>query len=324
MRPSARSLEPLVPGSIFGVVLGAMVFFKGAADYRYALADLKEDPLYLRGPGPSIVIGVVASVVLLFVGIVIPAIHRDNQRAAGGRVVTPTSPVIAALGWVLVVAGGWGGYALGAVATVAAGGPAEHPGTMRLEIGAPLFASAEAAARCRTPPGQPRVVAILTSEAAGLRVQLLDPVTGAPQRYPAPTGVWVSSFTPSSAGGAIGWTSTRNGTVFERPPAGSLDTYLYNVTSADVGERSGRLVVSAERSQVYSGGVNEVIPGGGAPGTLTLALSWTCDIAATQPVPVSAGPLISPVRREADQEHAGARRAATDRNKPVDTTTPGA
>ena len=87
----------IVSGELFAwtalslVLVGIAVFTygHGVADWRYQLADLKEDPLYLRGPGVSVIGGIVISAIIGAGALAIRAGRRRDGPSAeptGGRV----------------------------------------------------------------------------------------------------------------------------------------------------------------------------------------------------------------------------------------------
>jgi hypothetical protein len=75
---------------------GLAVFLaqRGFADVRYDLADLREDPLYLRGSRPMVVVGVLLSLVFAAGVAVARAIARRTGRStqAGGPEAAESDP----------------------------------------------------------------------------------------------------------------------------------------------------------------------------------------------------------------------------------------
>jgi hypothetical protein len=289
-----RSL--IVSGELFAwatgflVLVGIAVFTygHGVADWRYQLADLKEDPLYLRGPGPSVIVGIVISAV---VSVMAPSITADARRIWPSP--TRTGGGLRWHWWWLLIAG-WGGYIAGIGVVTAGGGPILRPGTMRLELGAPLGTVFDVPATCETVPGKPAVVASIVADDDRLPpLEVLDRVTGAPR--------W-----DGLAYFDLAWTGRRQPVpipdIPDRPPIYQLDLVA--------NPKTGDLRIEAEaipflRAYSYQSVDNQVSGGSGTarflagrwrdsryrdlivddpwPESYGLTVRWTCDLGAVAP-----------------------------------------
>ncbi len=291
-------LPQLAVVAVLGVV-AIWAYQVGAGDFRYQLADLKEDPLYFRGPGPRIASWIVFSL-LIWGAVVVAGRFRRRPRPEA----TPTRGELRWRWWWLLAAA-WAGYAAGGAIAVAEGGPVLRPGTLRLEIGAPLAASLETSATCKTVPGKPAVVASIVADEDGLpSLQVLDGVTGRPRGDGlafidlAWTG-WKQSI-------AIPGIPDRP-PIYELIPAGNpasgdllveaeavpfLRAYGYQPVDNEVSGGSGTAHFQALRGRVSR--YRDLIADDPWPDSYELTVRWTCDLRATVPVVAPTPPPTPP------------------------------
>lgn len=290
-----------VVGGVVAIVVLATVatwtYQRGVGDIQYQLADLKEDPLYLRGPGFTIAGGIVVTVLICVLALVGRAIvRRANpapERAVGA---------IRWHWWLLLVAG-WGGYLAGSAVAFAAGGPILRPGTMRLELGAPLGTTVEIPATCKTVPGKPTVVASVAGDGDGLPyVRIADEVTGAPVASSAPGGAVIERIqgSPGEPDVAIPGlpdrppmyslslgttTGMQSGPYVIEHPVSFFRVYLYRPIGAEMSAGGGSARFEASRTYLPMV-VDALVPNDPWPESFALRASWTCDLAATKPAPL--------------------------------------
>jgi hypothetical protein len=252
---SSRLQSILIAGVWAGVLLAiaTLLFQLGAQDQRYQLADLKEDPLYLRGPGFRIAGGIIISLILVIV-----AIGLASRRISTRWI------------WLLLIAG-WGGYAAGSASAIARGGPVDHPGAMRLEFGSPLGTSVDLAATCRTAPGAPGTVVLVSADGVAFRVQFRDAVTGMARQYPAPDGVSIEVYGDPSAGHLP---------VIPKLPSTFLDGYFYVAKTSTLSDREGTVRAVASRHTRPDG--SQLVPNDPWPSSYALTVTWTCDLVTTK------------------------------------------
>lgn len=312
-RPAEGSgTAPGTPGAVTdraGAVLGGVValpvlaaiaiwaYQRGIGDIHYQLADLKEDPLYLRGPGFTVAAGIVVSIligVLVLVGRAIGPGASPTGAAATGAI---------RWHWWWLLAAGWGGYLAGGAVAFAAGGPVLRPGEMRLELGAPLATTVEVPATCRTVPGQPTVVASIAGDGNGLPyLRIGDEVTGAPVAWPAPGSAVIERLQgspgekdvaipglpgrPSMYSLGLGTTAgIQSGLYVIQQPLSFFRVYLYRPIGADMSAGGGTARFEASRTYMPMV-VDAMIPNDPWPESFALTVTWTCDLATTKPAPV--------------------------------------
>lgn len=284
-------------------VIGIWAYQVGAGDFRYQLADLKEDPLYLRGPGWRIASWIVFSL-LVWGGVSLAGLFRRRLRPK----VAPTPGRMRWRWWWLLVAA-WAGYAAGGAVAVAEGGPVLRPGTLRLEIGAPLAASLETSATCKTVPGKPAVVASIVAQDDRLpSLQVLDGVTGA-RRGDGLAFIdvaWTGWKQPIAIPGIPDrppiYQIVQNGrlaigaTLIEAETIPFLRAYGYQPVDNQVSGGSGTAHFLALRGRVSR--YRDLIVNDPWPDSYELTVRWTCDLGATAPViaptPLPTPPFVAP------------------------------
>jgi hypothetical protein len=270
-------------------------FGQGRKDWQYQLAGLADPFLGRPAPGFTIILGVIATALLVagaWIGGIL--VRRDAPRAAAG----PTPSRFRARWWFVLVAA-WAAYGLGIASVAVAGGTEGHAGTMRMSFGNPIGSTIEVPATCRMAVGAPGVVAEVHPNADGLhQVVLRNVATGERPRWPAPTGVFVALVGDTSAAAAyplpnvperplpyIEMTQGDGRTVTE-PAVGILAVYDYRAVEFEEKGPSGMVRVEGTRfSEPFGGGtgpgsirwVNLEIPNDPWPPTLQIRIEWTCE-----------------------------------------------
>ncbi len=291
-------LPQLVVVAVLGVV-AIWAYQVGVGDFRYQLADLKEDPLYLRGPGPRVASGIVFSL-LIWGGVAVAG--RLRRRA---RPQVPPTRGEPRWRWWWLLAAAWAGYAVGGAIAVAV----LRPGTLHLEIGAPLAASLETPATCKTVPGKPALVASIVADDDRLPwLQVLDGVTGQSRGdglaviYLAWTG-WKQSIAipgipdrpPIYQIIAAGDPASGDLRV-ETQAVPFLAAYGYQPVDNEVSGGSGTAHFLALRGRVSR--YRDLIANDPWPDSYELTVRWTCDLGATVPVvaptPLPTRPFVAP------------------------------
>ncbi len=325
-----RSIAVLGGVAILLAWIAVNTFQKGAWDVAYQLADLKEDPLYLRGPGWTVTGGIIVSVVYAVIALVARAVWRRSRArptststAAAAAVPAPVAPVahagpraaravarIAAVRprWWWVLVAGWGSYLLGGAVSYVAGAPVDHPGTMTLTFGAPLAppgTDVTVPATCRSIPGHPGTIAVVSADGTGFRVILRDRQTGLPWKWSGPTGVRVDLYgerdgrtlvipglpdRPPLASFLL-WSDLGSDAILIDRPTPILDAYGYDSTSATFTDTGGSVRATAGRGRNLLETINDLIPDDPWPDTYALGIDWTCDLGATRPVTAEPTPI---------------------------------
>ncbi len=302
--PGAPDAVPDRAGAILGgivamIVLSAIAIWayqRGIGDIHYQLADLKEDPLYLRGPGFTVAGGIVSSVLSVLVGAGRAAVRRASP--APGRAASGTR-----WHWWWLLIAGWAGYLAGSAVAFAAGGPILRPGTMRLELGAPLGTTVEVPATCKTVPGKPTVVASVAGDGDGLPyLRIADEVTGAPVAWPAPGSAIIDRIQGSPGERDVGTpglpdrppmyslslgttTGMQSGLFVIEHPLSFFRVYSYRPIGAEMSAGGGRARFESSRTSTPMV-VDALIPNDPWPDAFALTVSWTCDLGAVKRAPV--------------------------------------
>ena len=301
---SSRLQSILAWATLFLVLVGIAVFTygHGVADWRYQLADLKEDPLYLRGPGFTVIGGIVISAVVGVLALITKAVVRRIRPSP-----TRTGGGLRWRWWWLLTAG-WGGYFAGIAVATAGGGPILRPGTMRLELGAPLGTVFDVPATCETVPGKPAVVASIVADDDRLpSLQVLDRVTGAPRRDGLAfiDVAWTGWEQPIAIPGlpdrppiyGIHLSDPATGDLrIEAEAIPFLRAYGYQPVDNQVSGGSGTAHFLAGRGRVSL--YRDLIVDDPWPDSYELTVRWTCDLGATAPsvapTPHPAPPFVAP------------------------------
>ena len=274
---------------VFAVLVGTVIvlwaFPRAIEDWQFQLAG-KADPFLGRpAPGVTILLGVVASIVVL--GVVVAMRHSGRQG-------------VIRTWWILPLIAGWVAYGSGAALTLAGGGQVAYAGTLQYELGAPVAHSATVPAVCRTPVGKPTALAEVrptigsSSPAVGglPMLALRDAATGALGRsgasaVPIASGLGDGSVIapyeiPSLPDRPRPYLETRgDGATRSEPPIGFLAAYDYAITSLDDRGLSGVANIVATRwEDPYDGGglrwVNLRIPDDPWPDSFELTIAWSC------------------------------------------------
>ena len=280
----------IVLGAVAAAVLmgiAAWTFDIASRDWRYQLAGLAEPFLGQPTPGFTIAIGLVASLALAAVVAGARVLNRRRRQRAGEER-TASSP--ARLRWWLPLVAGWVGYALGGLVVLASGGPREYAGTLEFDFGAPIRASFESPAICRTPVGLPDVIASVTPTVNGLHgLGFMDRVTGRPTGGLPGAGAGRlragSGYEPPNVPvRALPYllATAADGTTRAEPPIGFLGSYDYHVIHVEGGGLSGtaellgvRLVDPFASPDLHW--VNLEIDHDPWPAAFELSVSWSCD-----------------------------------------------
>lgn len=297
-------------------VAGVFCYGQAATDWAYQLAGLADPFLGRPAPGWTVALLAVASAVLVMVWLGARSLVRSPSAGSVERP-APRRRSIVRWWWILLAA--WGGYALGAAATVAAGGPVDHPGSMRLTFGSPVDGTADVAVTCRSAPGKPTVITQVIPDVGTVpRIDLRNPSTGERRQWPAGTGVSLQANGPSTQPLTIPGVPDRapmysigmgvDGPLYG-PTIPFLAAYFYNVTNVDDRGASGTLEAVAQRAHIGMNIVNDLVPDDPWPESYGLGMTWTCDLATTMPwsappaappVEHTRGPIPSPLRDEPD------------------------
>jgi hypothetical protein len=328
MKPS-RLRFVMISGVLALVLLGiaAWAYGLGAGDWHYKLADLKEDPLYLRGmPELSIIVGIVLS---LLVGAVALA-TRAVRRRAGPSPEQPGGGVRWHWWWLLIA--GWGGYFVGSAVVIAGGGPVDYRGTMHLEFGAPLGSVADVPATCRSVVGKPDLIARVVPGVDGLfQVDLRNVATGKVAGLTATLPVFVSltddgvpgnDFEPPNVPDRTApyiQMTFEDGSTQADPPISFLRAYDYRVLRLEERGFTGEADLLGVRFADPFGGaslrwMNLEIPRDPWHAAMDLTVSWSCDRSGgstVAPSPVPSPPLPSPTQSVAPAASASAAPAST-------------
>jgi hypothetical protein len=279
---------------------------QAVTDWHYELAGLADPFLGRPAPWWSIGLGAIASVVV--------AIAWLTIRAVAARMSGPSAPGSAAgtrpddtrgkqpwglpIRWWWILAAAWGAYAVGGVATVLAGGPVDHPATMRFTIGAPVSTTFDVPATCRSAPGKPLVVAEVIPSGAGLPiVGLRNAATGERDTrtdavgHPIGVALRLTSDRGEGATFVVPGLPARVpmyglGMGIDGPLAGPetsfMQAYFYLAEEVDDRGSAGTLRAAATRTRLQFQVVDDLIPGDPWPETYDLGISWTCDLEETK------------------------------------------
>ena len=270
-----------------GAALAAWAFPRAIEDWQFQLAGLADPFLGRPAPGLTILVGVVASAI---VGSIVLVVGRTNRPAALRS------------GWAWPLLAGWLAYGLGAAITLAGGGQAAYPGTLRYDFGEQGQHETTGPAGCRTPVGKPTVLAEVrptvgngTPAVGGLpMLWLREAATGAPERFGPLTeplisgagdGTALAAFVvPTLPGRVLPFLEMTHGdgTVTSEVPIEFLRAYDYVVIDLDDRGLSGEATVRATRWEDPYGGdglrwVNLTIPNDPWPESFELSIGWSCD-----------------------------------------------
>jgi hypothetical protein len=282
---------------------------QAVTDWHYELAGLADPFLGRPAPWWSIGLGAIASVLVAIAWLSVRAVaaRLSGPNASGSAAgasrddIRGKRPWGRPIRWWWILAAAWGAYAVGGVATVLAGGPVDHPATMRFTIGAPVSTTFNVPATCRSAPGKPLVVAEVIPDAAGLPILgVRNAATGDPDtRTDAaghPIGVTLELTSDRGEGGAFvvpGLPARvpmyRLDMGIDGPLAGPETTFMraYFYLAQEVDDRgsAGTLRAAATRTRLQFQVVNDLIPDDPWPQTYDLGISWTCDLDGTKTTP---------------------------------------
>jgi len=278
---SSRLRSILVACALPLVLLGIAVttYVQGAEDWRYKLADLKEDPLYLRGmPELSVIVGIVLSALVGALALITRAVVRRSRPSP-----TRTGGGLRWHWWWLLIAW-WGGYVAGSAVMIAGGGPVVYRGSMHVEFSAPLGSVADVPATCRSVVGQPDLVAQVIPGVDGfVELHLRSAATGRGQAWTPLTNDRVrgNDFEPPNVPvRPLPYASDRgvNGPI-PRPPISFVRAYDYRPTQVTESGPSGVAQLTGVRFTDHIGiWTNLTIPDDPWPETYELTVSWTCEV----------------------------------------------
>jgi hypothetical protein len=277
--------------SLVLLAIAAWAFGRGAEDWHYKLADLKEDPLYLRGmPELTVVVGIVISILVGAVALIARAVRRrpgpSPERTGGG---------VRWHWWFLLIAG-WGGYLVGSAVVIAGGAPANYSGRIHLEFGAPISSVADVPATCRSVVGEPdRVARVVPDVDGSFQIDLRSVATGKAAGLMATLPVFVSlpsdgvpenDFQPPNVPERplpyIQMTF-EDGSTEAQPPISFVRAYDYRVVRLeDRGLAGGEVDLLGVRFADPFGSaslrwMNLEIPHDPWPAAVDVAVSWSCD-----------------------------------------------
>jgi hypothetical protein len=307
------------PGAVVAalalVAVAVWAFGRGSEDWHYKLADLKEDPLYLRGmPELTIAVGVVLSILVGVVVLVARAVSRQR-----GPSPEPAEGIVRWHWWFLLIAG-WGGYLVGSTVVIAGGAPVNYRGNMHLEFGAPISSVADVPATCRSVVGEPGLVARVTPDVDGLfQLDLRSVATGKAAGLMNALPVFVSLPNDGVPGNDFQPPNVperplpyiqitfEDGSTEGQPPISFVRAYEYRVLRLEERGLTGEADLLGVRFVDPFGGaslrwMNLEIPHDPWPAALDVAVSWSCDrpggsAAIPSPAPSLAG--VGPPRTEA-------------------------
>ena len=288
------------------LVLGyvALAAYRQAiTDWHYELAGLADPFLGRPAPGWTVGLGAIASILLAMAWLAVRAVARRIDARPGepgskSGDLPGTQPWGRPIRWWWILAAAWGAYAVGGVATVLAGGPVDHPATMRFTIGAPTSTTFDVPATCRSAPGKPLIVAEVIPDAAGLPiVGLRNAATGERDtRVDAvghPIGVTLELTGDRGEGGAFvvpglparvpmyGLSMGIDGPL-AGPETTFMRAYYYRAEEVDDRGSAGTLRAAAARTRLQFQVVDDLIPDDPWPETYDLGIAWTCDLEGTK------------------------------------------
>jgi hypothetical protein len=277
------------------LVVAVVGFYRADEDWRYQLSGLADPFLGHPAPGFTIVLGLLASAIVVAVAW---ALRRMARRDAPS---TAAASGIARWRWWWVLVAAWGGYAAGAAVVIAGGGSVESSGapagvhdTMRYEFGSPLNSSVEVQAICRSVVGKPASVAEVIPAVDGLlRVHVRNIATGDPSQggdsLPAaalltndgvPGNDFVPPNVPARAAPYLLMTAP-DGSTRTEPPIGFIQAYDYQLGRPVEAGLSGFVELTGTRFESplddqSARWVNLAIPEDPWPQTYDLKISWAC------------------------------------------------
>jgi len=298
--------------SIVLLAVAAWAFGRGSEDWHYKLADLKEDPLYLRGmPELAVVFGIVLSILVGAVALIAGAVRRrsgPSPERSGGSVRWHW--------WFLLIAG-WGGYIVGSAVVIAGGAPVNYSGSMHLEFGAPISSVADVPVTCRSVVGEPDRVARVTPDVDGVfQLDLRSVATGKAAGLMATLPVFVSLPNDGVPGNDF-WPPNvperplpyiqmtfEDGSTEGQSPISFVRAYDYRVVRLeDRGLAGGEADMLGVRFADPFGSaslrwMNLEVPHDPWPAAVDVAVSWSCDrpggsAAIPSPPPAPASPAAS-------------------------------
>ncbi len=281
----------MVALSLVLLVVAAWAFGRGTEDWHYKLADLKEDPLYLRGmPELTVVVGIVLSMLVGAIALVAGAVRRRRERAP-----ERSGTVVRWHWWYLLVAG-WGGYLVGSAVVIAGGAPVNYSGSMHLEFGASISSVADVPATCRSVVGEPDRVARIVPAVDGLfQIDLRSVATGKAAGLTATLPVFVSLPTDGVPGNDFQppdvperpapyiQMTFPDGSTEGQPPISFVRAYEYRVLRLeDGGLAGGEADLLGVRFADPFGSdslrwMNLEIRNDPWPAAVDVAVSWSCD-----------------------------------------------
>lgn len=287
IEPLSASLGPAVPRPFAWAaglaILAAIAWWTsglGATDMRYALAGLTNPAM-----NPTLVGTAVALVALWLIAIAAVWLIRRAGRALGAHPLAGH----AYRGVLFAVVAAIVGYAGGAGATLAAGGPVEYPGTLTFAYGSPIAEAVTVDATCRTIVGDPSTLASVNGGV--VQVDLRHVVRAVQWHRLSSTGndrpVLPASF--RSRPFVVRQWLDANGQVVSEEELPFFGVYDVSVARASEAALSGSMEVRARRQQLGAAPwyrlVNAQIEGDPWPSEFGLTLHWSCrgtgDTAAT-------------------------------------------
>jgi hypothetical protein len=274
----------LLAGILSLVVVAAVTYGHGVEEWHFKLADLHEDPLYLRGmPELTVIVGLVLSG-LLYIGALVA-----RRRAP--------APIPARKGprwhwWWLLIAG-WGGYIAGSAVVIAGGPSTSYPTSLHAEFGAPLGSFVDVPATCRTAVGSPGLLAEVVPAVAGFpQLTLRSVVTG---KGPTPGfGLAGASFTDGRGSGndlqipnvparpaPYLQMASADGSTQAEPPISFVRAYYYQVIGLEERGLTGKADLLGVRFSDPFGSasmkwMNLEMPHDPWPAAIDVRLSWSC------------------------------------------------
>jgi hypothetical protein len=297
---SSRLRFILVSGAValLLLVIAIWAYGKGAEDWHYKLADLKEDPLYLRGmPALSVIVGIVLSALVGALALITRRVAPTSSLASFadtsgiGPLPTRTGDGLRWHWWWLLIAG-WGGYIAGSAVVIAGGAPVERAGSMHVEFGAPIGSVADVPAICSSIVGGPDLVAQVVPGVDGFaKLHLRNAATGTEMAWTSLTsdGVPGNDFEPPNVPDRPApyvLETQGDGSTTAQPPISFVRAYDYFVTRLTESGLSGVAQLTGVRfpdtyeSPIWSGvrrWENLTIPDDPWPATYDLTISWTCE-----------------------------------------------
>lgn len=286
------------------LAVAVATYGKGVEDWQFKLADLHEDPLYLRGmPELTVIVGIILSGLAWIAG-----------RIVRGRKPAPT-PVGGRLRWHwwwLLVAG-WGGYVAGSAVVIAGGPSTTLSGNLHFEFEAPIGSAIDVPATCRTVVGKPDLVADVAPANPGFpQLTLRSSVTGSGHLSGWPPAG--ASFTDGRGSGNDRQVpnvpprpapyiqmTLLDGSTRAEPPISFTRAYNYWVIGLEERGMAGTADLLGVRFSDPFGSeslkwVNLEMPHDPWPAAVDVRLAWSCGSAAASasPAPASTPRVASP------------------------------